>query len=170
VQRAQLGGGWQAIDDVYDSMPESTEQILHPQKYEAREHPVPVALPDDLAGQLGTGWSVPLEDTFGELELGIWLREAGIDQATAATAADGWGGDRLAVVEGPDGAWGVVLETAWDSAADATAFQDAAQTAIDGLGHPGRISAPSGGNVTILIASDEATLLDLDVVFGATGV
>jgi hypothetical protein len=170
VQRAQLGGGWQAIDDVYDSMPESTEQILHPQKYEVREHPVPVALPDDLAGQLGTGWSVPLEDTFGELELGIWLREAGIDQATAATAADGWGGDRLAVVEGPDGAWGVVLETAWDSAADATAFQDAAQTAIDGLGHPARISAPSGGNVTILIASDEATLLDLDVVFGATGV
>jgi hypothetical protein len=170
VQAAQLSGGWPSVDVLYDRMPESTEQILHPEKYAAAEHPVTVDLPEDLAAQLGTGWTVPYKDTFGELELGIWLRESGIDPATVETAADGWGGDRLAVVEGPGGAWGVVIGTAWDTAADATAFEDAAQTAVNGLTHPARIAAPSSKRVTILIAADEATLLALDVLFGATGV
>lgn len=170
VQSAQLQGGWPAVDAFYDRMPESTEQILHPEAYKASEHPVTIDLPDDLAGQLGTGWSVPLEDTLGEFQLGIWLRETGLAESAAATGVAGWGGDRLAVVEGPNGAWGVVLETTWDRAADATEFLDAAQQAVDGLSHPARISAPAGPGVTILIASDEATLLALDVIFGATGV
>lgn len=170
VQTAQLQGGWPAVDAFYDRMPESTEQILHPEEYQANEHPVAVDLPEDLAGQLGAGWSVPLEDTFGEFQLGIWLREAGLTEPAATTAVAGWGGDRLAVVEGPNGAWGVVLETTWDRAADATEFLDAAQQAVDGLAHPARISAPAGRGVTILIASDEDALLGLDVIFGATGV
>jgi len=169
VQAAQLQGGWEAINDFYDRMPESTEQILHPEAYQRNEHPIAVYLPDDLAAQLGDGWSVSLEDTFGELQLGIWLREAGVDPLTEATATTGWGGDRLAVVEGPDGAWGVVIETAWDSPNDATEFVDAAQSAIEGLSNPARISAP-GGSVTILIASSDEALLALDVIFGATGV
>ena len=163
-------GGWAAVDALYERMPASTEQILHREVYEANEAPIVVDLPDDLADQLGEGWSVPLEDTFGELQLGIWLREAGIDPDTAGTAAAGWGGDRLAVVEGPDDAWGVVLETTWDSAADATDFLDAAQPAVDGLANAARISAPGGEGVTILVASDDETLLALDVIFGATGV
>ncbi|HEX5148632.1 MAG TPA: hypothetical protein VFW02_06085, partial [Candidatus Limnocylindrales bacterium] len=170
VQAAQLRGGWEAVDDFYDRMPESTEQILHPDSYRTSEHPVAVDLPDDLASQLGAGWSVPLEDTFGEFQLGIWLREAGVAATTAQVATAGWGGDRLAVAEGPDGAWGVVLETTWDSEADATEFLDAAQSAVDGLSSPARISAPVGQTVTILVASDEKTLLALDVLFGATGV
>jgi hypothetical protein len=170
VQAAQLEGGWEAVDAYYDQMPESTEQILHPEAYASNEHPIEVDLPDDLAAQLGTGWSVSLEDTFGELQLGIWLREAGLDPTTESTATTGWGGDRLAVVEGPDGAWGVVIETAWDSSADTTEFEDAAQTAVDSLSDPARISAPGDEGVTILIASDEEALLALDVIFGGTGV
>jgi hypothetical protein len=170
VQALQLKGGWGAVDAVYDRMPTSTEQILHPEAYEARDLPVSVDLPDDLAAQLGDGWSVPLEDTLGELQLGIWLREAGLDAEAAAAAAAGWGGDRLAVVEGPNGAWGVVLETTWDTPRDATEFLDAAQPAVDGLANPARISAPAGEGVTILIASDSESLLALDVIFGATGV
>ncbi len=170
VQAAQVQGGWPAVDGFYDRMPESTEQILHPDAYQGNERPVTVDLPDDLAVQLGAGWSVPLEDTLGELQLGIWLREAGVDADTAAAASAGWGGDRLAVVEGPNGAWGVVVEMTWDTAGDAGEFLDAAQSAVDGLSHPARISAPAGKAVTILVASDEPTLLALDVIFGATGV
>jgi hypothetical protein len=170
VQAAQLQGGWEAVNAFYDRMPASTEQILHPEAYEANERPIEVDLPDDLAAELGDGWSVSLEDTFGELQLGIWLREAGIDPAIESTATTGWGGDRLAVVEGPDGAWGVVLETAWDSAGDATEFADAAQSAVDALADPARVSAPEGERVTILIASDDEALLALDILFGATGV
>jgi hypothetical protein len=170
VQAIQARGGWDGVNDLYDRMPASTEQILHPEAYEAREAPVVVDLPDDLADQLGEGWSVPLEDTLGELQLGIWLREAETNADDSATATAGWGGDRLAVVEGPNASWGVVLETTWDTAEDATEFLDAAQPAVDGLANPARISAPAGKGVTILIASDEETLLALDVIFGATGV
>ena len=170
VQSAQSAGGWDAVNAFYDRMPESTEQVLHPEAYQARKHPVAVHLQDDLAGQLGPGWSVPLQDTFGELQLGIWLRAAGVPDATATAAAAGWGGDRLAVVEGPGGTWGVVMKSTWDRAVDATEFADAAQSAVDGLTHPARISAPGGKTVTVLIASDAPTLLALDVIFGATGV
>jgi hypothetical protein len=170
VQAAQQRGGWPAVDAFYDRMPESTEQILHPAAYASAEHPVAVDLPDDLAAQLGVGWTVPLEDTFGELELGIGLRGAGVSATAAETATTGWGGDRLAVVRGPNDAWGIVLETTWDRATDATEFLDAAQPVVDGLGHPARVSAPAGKTVTILIASDDETLLKLDVLFGATGV
>ncbi len=77
-------------------MPESTEQILHPEKYTAKEAPVAVTLPADLATRLGTGWTVPLMDTFGEFQTGIWLREGGVDDRPRrpmprrAGAATGW--------------------------------------------------------------------------------
>jgi hypothetical protein len=170
VQAAQVQGGWEGVNDLLRRMPASTEQILHPETYAANEAPVKVALPDDLAAQLGSGWSVPLEDTFGELQLGAWLSEAGVAPATAKAAAAGWGGDRLAVVEGPSGAWGVVVETTWDTNSDAAEFADAAGVAVDGLEDPARISAPAGKSVTIMIGSDRASLLALDVIFGATGV
>jgi hypothetical protein len=107
---------------------------------------------------------------MGELQLGIWLRDSEVTPETATRATAGWGGDRLAVVEGPSGAWGVVIETTWDSTVDATEFLDAAQAAVRGLSNPARISAPAGKGVTILVASDEPTLLALDLIFGATGV
>ena len=75
ISNIQSQGGWHAVNDLFKKMPVSTEQILHPDK--AAEAPVAVTLPADLKTKLGTGWTVPLEDTFGELQLGIWLREAG---------------------------------------------------------------------------------------------
>ena len=170
VQATQLRDGWAGVDDLYRRMPESTEQILHQSKYTANEPPIPVALPDDLAAQLGSGWSVPLEDTFGELEIQDWLRESGVKPATATTAAAGWGGDRVAVAKGPSGAWGVVIDTAWDTSADASEFADAANTAIAGLANPARVSSPAGTHVTVLVASSQDALLALDLIFGETGV
>lgn len=167
---AQIQGGWPAIDAFYDRMPESTEQILHPEAYEATERPTVVDIPDDLADQLGVGWTVPLEDTFGEFQLGIWLRESGLTPPGAMTAITGWGGDRLAVVEGAAGAWGVILQTTWDSTADAVEFAGAAHAAVRNLASPAQISGPANGVVTILVTSDTATLLALDTIFGATGV
>ncbi|MBI3748267.1 MAG: hypothetical protein HY262_05425 [Chloroflexi bacterium] len=170
VQATQLRDGWAGVDSLYRRMPVSTEQILHPEKYAADESPIRVDLPADLAAELGSGWTVPLEDTFGELELDYWLRESGVKPATATSAAAGWGGDRLAVARGPSGAWGVVIDTAWDTAADASEFADAANQAIAGLANPARVSSPAGTHVTVLVASSQDALLALDVIFGATGV
>ena len=65
VSAAYGQGRWPAVDAFYGRMPASTEQILHPDKYTANEAPVSVEVPADLAKRLGSGWSVPLQDTFG---------------------------------------------------------------------------------------------------------
>ena len=55
--------------------------------------------------RLGDGWWSPLQDTLGEFQLRIMLGDAaGVDSATAEAAAAGWGGDRVALIDGPDGA------------------------------------------------------------------
>jgi hypothetical protein len=161
IQRIHADGGWAAVDDVYDRMPASTEQILHPERYAADEAPVAVTLPADLAERLGAGWTVPMEDTFGELQLGIWLREGGVVRAAAAAAAAGWGGDRLAVMQGPDGAWAVAIQTVWDTTADAAAFEAAATTALAGAGGVGQILPGDGGTTRWVVVADDADTLGL---------
>jgi len=39
-------GGWKQVSDAFQTLPQSTEQVLHPEKYFAHEAPVKVALPD----------------------------------------------------------------------------------------------------------------------------
>src|SRR5256884_249972 len=39
-------GGWSEVSEAFTTLPQSTEQILHPAKYLAREAPVKVTLPD----------------------------------------------------------------------------------------------------------------------------
>lgn len=170
VQPIQATGGWAAVDDVYGRLPVSTEQVMHPEKYQAGERPVVVTLPTDLAATLGSGWSVAFQDTWGEFQTGVWLRASGVAAAEANAAAAGWGGDRLAVLNGPDGAWAVAILSTWDSDAEASEFLDSAQVAVNGLGSPADVSAKGDRDVTILIASDDPILLELDKVFGDTGV
>ena len=169
VQPIQTAGGWAAVDDLYERLPVSTEQVMHVEKYQAAEKPVVVTLPTDLSATLGAGWSVAFQDTWGEFQTGVWLRESGVGAAEAKAAAAGWGGDRLAVLNGPDGAWAVALHSTWDSDADATEFLDSAQIAVNGLGSPADVSAKGDRDVTILVASDDAVLLELDKIFGDTG-
>ncbi len=169
VQPMQATGGWAAVDDVYGRLPISTEQVMHAEKYQAAEKPVAATLPTDLAATMGEGWSVAFQDTWGEFQTGVWLRESGVAEAEANAAAAGWGGDRLAVLNGPDGAWAVVILSTWDSDADATEFLDSAQVAVNGLSAPADVSAKGDRDVTILVASDDAVLLELDKIFGDTG-
>jgi hypothetical protein len=157
----QVEGGWEAVDEAYEDPPASTEQVLHPEKYDAREAPIEVELPADLADRMGEGWENTYEDTFGEFQFGVWLRNAigRADEGDAAAA--GWGGDRFAVLQGPDDAWALVMRTEWDQAADATQFFAAATAALEADGQPNRIEQ-EGRAVSIVVASDEE-VVDLAV-------
>ena len=168
VQGLQTGGGWTAVNDLYAKPPASTEQIIHPEKYAAGEGPVAVTLPADLAARLGSGWTKALEDSFGEFQLGVWLRgNTTIGAGAANDAAAGWGGDRIAVLNGPNGTWAVVLRTAWDTAADAEAFEAAARPLVDGLASPAGLLPGAGGTERwVVIGSDDAAL---NAVAGALG-
>jgi hypothetical protein len=157
-------GGWEAVDRAYDRLPESTEQVLHPEKYEAGEKPVDVKLDAaELATRMGDGWSATPEDTLGEFLLSVWLRENGVKALDASAAAAGWGGDRLAYLRGPDGAYGLALRTTWDSWDEAAEFLAAAETAAAELPGAAQAGYPAqrGGeirDVWVFAASDAVTL------------
>jgi len=85
--------GWSEVDRVWKSPPETTEQLLHMDKFDARE-PAEKVLP--VTPPTESGWSVFYEDVFGEQGLRI-SAEQWLPKKTAALVAEGWGGDRLAV-------------------------------------------------------------------------
>lgn len=167
----QGSGGWAAVDAAYADPPESTEQILHPEKYAAREEPVAVELPADLAARLGDGWKVTLQDTFGEFDTRIWLQDVGgLPAVDAASGAAGWGGDRLALVEHGSGAWAIAWHTAWDSAADAAEFTTGARAAVGRLPTPADVLPGAGGSEAwVVVGSDARALSQMANALGLAG-
>jgi len=154
-----MAGGWKAVDRAYERLPDSTEQVLHPDKYEAGEKPVAVDLDGAaLAAAMGAGWSGTPEDTLGEFQISIWLKENGLKALDASRAAAGWGGDRLAYLRGPDGSYALVLRTAWDTAADADEFVTAAGTVVGDGDAPGTVVRTAPKEVVVVLASDGAAL------------
>lgn len=150
-------GGWPAVDALYDDLPRSTEQVLHPDKFRAGEEPIAVKLPATLAAEMGDGWTEAIQDTFGEFQLGVWLRESGITASDASAAAAGWGGDRLAVLDGPGEAWAVVMRTSWDTEEEATAFRQAAGDAVADAPNAATVIA-DGRDITVVFASAQDIL------------
>jgi hypothetical protein len=168
VTTVQLGGGWEAVDAGFSDPPKSTEQILHPEKYAAREAPTAVKLPADLAKRMGSGWSSVLEDTMGEHQTAIWLGSPSV--AAATDAAAGWGGDRIAYLSGPNDSWAIAWHTAWDTKDDAAEFDVTAKTAVDKAGGPGQVLPGEGGTTRwVVIGSDDAALQKVANVLGLAG-
>jgi hypothetical protein len=166
-------GGWGLVDETYARPPDSTEQLLHPDRWASRQPPIVIATPANLESRMGTGWTIGLEDTLGELQLGIWLRTgrpAG-DRTAAESAAAGWGGDRVILLDGPDDASAIALLTEWDSVVDAGEFAEQASKTRDAIGLRATIvHQPGSTTVRVLIGSDTAAAIRIDDVLGATGV
>lgn len=117
-------GGWQSVNQMYDDLPQSTEQILHPEKYVGeRDEPQEVTLPD-LATVLGSGWTRLDTDVLGELYVRIYL-DTHVVEATSKAAAAGWDGDRYAYLKNDAGDGLLVWESVWDSQSDAREFFEA---------------------------------------------
>jgi hypothetical protein len=112
--------------------PQSSEQILHPEKYWDPEHfdpPRAVELPD-LSAELGAGWTSVDEDTLGELGCAMLAAprlptplelQFGAGALRHAAAA-GWGGDRYRSYRDGAGARAGHAVVVWDSADDASEF------------------------------------------------
>ncbi len=93
-------GGWDAVNDAFSNLPQSTEQILHPQKYLAGEAPIVVELADMLP-VLGDGWEHIHTRTVGEFYLREYL-DMHLRAPLAREAVIGWGGDSMAIYYQPD--------------------------------------------------------------------
>jgi hypothetical protein len=166
-------GGYPGVDALFANPPDSTEQVIHPDKLNPRDAPIEVAFDADLAAKLGSGWCVALQDTLGEFQLSVVLRDAGgADTLTGNAAAAGWGGDRVALVGGPNGELGVVLDTRWDTAQDATEFATALapmQASLESGKRSVSVLTPAPDRVVLLVANGDDTLSRLANVLGLAG-
>ena len=176
-------GSWRSVNQLHEDIPRSTEQVLHPEKYLAKEEPIEVILPD-VTSVLGGDWMVLREDTLGEFLLLAYLEDH-ISPEEAGAAAAGWGGDAYVLFEGPQGALLLQTVIAWDGEDDAQEFFDAfvqftsARTdaewqPIEGgpsaqtIALPGQVifAALEGSQTTLVFAPDTDTL---ETAVGAPG-
>ena len=154
-------GGWALVSRAFAELPQSTEQILHPDKYFAREAPVKVEQ-RDVSRELGANWRRIAYDVNGEWNLYLILDEFLKAPAESRQAAAGWGGDRYALYENQKTRETLLAQsTVWDTEQDAREFYEAYVRRTQR-----RAGLPAGGDA--LDADDESavkfTLLDKGAV------
>lgn len=88
VERLVEEGGIGAVDQAYELLPTTVEQIMHPNAYFTREPARPV----ELGAAALEGYEVFEEGEFGEWNILLYLLD-GIGDGDATIAAGGWGGD-----------------------------------------------------------------------------
>jgi len=109
-------GGSKALGSALRTFPQTTEQLLHIDKFLERERALPVRLPTRVGDlQLAT------TETFGELDLRNLLRAVGV--ATAVKLADGWGGGRAGLYLTPSGDTVAAIALRWDTLEDAAEWR-----------------------------------------------
>lgn len=123
---------WSRIDAVFKDPPDSTEQIIHPEKYEQRERPVAITA-QPLTTLSGAGYKDVRRDVLGEMLFRVWFTGR-LSESVAAQAAAGWGGDRLVAYSTPGEALpAVIVLSAWDTEQDADEAEQAVRKVILGL-------------------------------------
>ena len=111
--------GWEGVSKAFKELPQSTEQVLHFEKYEKQETPIKVQLADALP-VLGAGWKRISLDVNGEFGYRVILSEF-LSRSEADQAAAGWGGDQYAVYEN-NGAVVLAHLSVWDTVKDTDEF------------------------------------------------
>jgi hypothetical protein len=121
---------YQKVNQAFKDLPQSTEQIIHPQKYLfQRDLPTPVSL--DSLKPFFPSHTLLHEDTFGQLLFGIWV-DARLDLATAYKVSQGWDGDRYLVFENPQTLQTLFLHLSiWDSQIDAIQYVKACKQSLE---------------------------------------
>lgn len=127
AQALYNSGGWDAVNAAYMNLPETTEQILHPEKYLSEEGAVPVEHPP-LQDILDDQWRQLFNESLGEWKLYLMLAygadfSAVIDQLEAERAVTGWGGDQVQIYYNDfQSSYVLAAHWVWDSSTDASQF------------------------------------------------
>jgi hypothetical protein len=152
VDRVQARGGWAAVDRAFgEDGPVSSEQVIHPEKYEAGERPVRVRL-GGVRAELPAGARVVARGDLGEFDTAQFLRD-GNGRRRSEEAAAGWGGSTFALWRLPAGADLLTMGWAWDSKDDAAEFEAAARRTLARLETPGAVAAGEE-LVAVVLATD----------------
>lgn len=128
-----------------DFLPQSTEQILNPEKAPGmNEDP-----PTDITLTPGEGYLPVYGNTLGQLELGIFLDE--LLGPGSRDLAQGWDGDAFMLMNGPGGEEGFYWISIWDTTRQRDRFFDAVH------GEVGRL--PMGGTLEAVEVLDRPAVV-----------
>jgi len=143
--RRELGQA--GIDAAFRNLPESSEQIIYPERYLDRpDRPVTIELPEPPAGG-----KTSLAQTLGMLDLRIMLGQ----YLGTQRAAEGWDGDRFAV-------WSIgdeeilVWVTVWDDELSARRFEGSYQRLLESKHGDDRFQVLRRGDVVTTVEGTSA--------------
>jgi hypothetical protein len=180
ARAVQERGGWDAIKAAWNAPPASMEQVLHPEKFFAREAPRPVRiayspahgrpLADGVLGELFT--RTFLAAGLGDDAPGFSAATASESEDEVQRAAAGWGGDSYKAWD-VKGKTLVVWRSEWDRPEDAREFQAAALRRLERthgakknlqgaalFARAGWLVAVVGsGDAVTIVSSDDAALV-----------
>jgi hypothetical protein len=114
-------GGWSSVRGAWSRPPQSTEQVLHPEKYRVGEPPRIV-----LVSYSPRGGRLVNEGVLGEMFTGTLL---GGDRGHGA---EGWGGDAFRVWD-LSGRTLLVWQSVWDSASSGVEFARAMRAHLESV-------------------------------------
>lgn len=115
-------GGWDLVKSAFmNRLPDSTEQIMHPEKYLRNEPPIDIIMP------IPRFYEVTRDGMEGEIGVLFTLLKCGIEEVEALNAAEGWGGDRWLAMKEVDNKDKEIFwwKTSWDTEKDAGEFFNA---------------------------------------------
>lgn len=144
-------GGWNQLNQAYQRLPSTTEQIMHPQKYLSNSGAIPVNDPDIIQA-LTPSWRLLRRDALGEWETFLLLGYAARSEAQrpeqeAFEAAEGWGGDTYQIYYHDDNKQAVLAaHWSWDTSADAGEFYASFKASLNGRFQNAVIDGPGGGD------------------------
>lgn len=154
--------GWDGVKAAWQQPPDSTEQVLHPDKFLAREPPQ----------RLDVTYAPPRSRLLTEGVLGELLTRTLLGEEASNDAAAGWGGDLYRAWD-LSGRTLLVWRSAWDTPADAAEFSTALErryrdshgagrafegSILHGRG-PWSVALSGAGSGVTLVASDDADAL-----------
>ena len=142
VNRIERRGGWTAVNRALERPPVSTEQVMHPAKYDAGERPLRVRV------RPPTGVELIEAGDIGEFDTEQLLRAAN-GREHSRRAAAGWGGGGFALWRAGGDRYGLELRWVWDSARDAREFTAAARRTARRLGGAGVASSNKGVSLAL---------------------
>ena len=122
VARFYQQGGFDAVNELYNTPPESIEQVMHPEKY-LKDKPIEVLF-DPFQDVIAESCELIYDNVFNEADL-LWFLNSAYDEnwrltdRTAKQAAEGWGGGSFQFAR-CDGEPIFFAKTVWDTKKDAS--------------------------------------------------
>jgi hypothetical protein len=144
---------YKAVDKAFLKPPQTTEEILHPEKYGSAASEFRIIPASEVLQHAGLLTNTPIDysTVFGEFNIGLFLATVSGPEIGSQTAT-GWGGDRLLIVTDQQKR-GVVLYTEWDS----TKSRDKYKLVVDKVAT--HLGEKSGVTLKVLPVNEKGHLL-----------